>query len=207
MNSREFLEALIAARGNVQDVERLPGASEWAAVCRRTCELRPLLVELKNLPREDQASFIKSLALFEQTIGGIGSPTLLLNALAAVDDPDHAIFDWVLTNTTSYNYYSRGAKSFADLQEIEARANARSCANLTDERQRAIDAGVRRAARASGNLFNAIRRGDVKAIQALLAQGADPETQDESGLSALAYADQLHRTQIAHLLRDHSNEP
>lgn len=191
---------MIEAQGNASAVEILPGAFNHRLVLEHVFALRPLLSEVSTLPHEDQVSFIKSLALYEQTVGGIGSPTLLFHALPIVSDPNHEIFDWVLTNTTSYNHYARGAKSFAELEHFESLSRALSARTLERERQRVVDAATRRADKASSNLFNAIRRGDIKAVSALLNQGASPQATDASGLTAAAYADQLGRADIAELL-------
>jgi hypothetical protein len=201
VNSRDFLDLLIATRGHLPDVEALPGAFNHRLVLKYTHELRPLLSELSKLPKEDQSSFIKALALYEQTVGGIGSPSLLFGALPKVHDPDHKLFDWVLTHTNSYEYYSHGAKSFDEMQRIEEISRARSAANLEQEVQRAKDAAIRRAEKATSNLFNAIRRGDIQAVTALLNQGASREATDPSGLDAISYADHLDRKEIAQLLR------
>jgi len=206
VNSRDFLRALIDAQGNARAVELLPGAFNHRLVLEHTFALRPLLAEVKGLPHEDQVSFIRSLALYEQTVGGIGSPTLLFHALPVVSDPDHDIFDWVLTNTTSYNHYANGAKSYKSLEHLESLRRGRSVATLERERQRAADAVLHRADTAGSNLFNAIRRGDIKAVEALLNQGASPETTNASGLTATAYANKLGRANIVELLLVHRDE-
>ena len=207
VNSRDFLDALIATRGHPPSVKALPGAFNHRLVVKYTCELRPLLSELRDLSQEDQSSFIKALALYEQTVGGIGSPTLLFHALPAVNDPDHEIFDWVLTHTSSYNYYAHGAKSFDELQHFESLSRARAAANLERESQRAAEAAARRADKANSNLFSAIRRGDTKAVAALLNQGARPETTDASGQTAISYAEHLDRKEIAQLLQGQRDAP
>ena len=207
MNPRDFLDPLIATRGDPPSVEALPGAFNHRLVVKYTCDLRPLLRELRALTQEDQSSFIKALALYEQTVGGIGSPTLLFHALPAINDPEQEIFDWVLTHTSSYNYYSNGARSFDELQRLESLSRARAAANLERESQRAAEAAARRADKANSNLFNAIRRGDAKAVTALLNQGARPETTDTSGQTAIAYAEQLGRKEIAQILLGQRDAP
>jgi hypothetical protein len=200
VNTCHFLKALIDARGDPSAVNLLPGAFNHGGVVKHSSELRSLLAEISALPPESQELLVRSLALYEQTVGGIGSPTALLHVLDAITDPEHKIFDWVVANTVSYAYYTRGATSFAEMQQINRRHLERSAANLVKEQQRAADAATRRASRASSNLFKAIRRGDVKAVEALLTHGADPQTTDADGLTAAAYADQLGMTAIAELL-------
>lgn len=179
MKPQDFFDALVAAGGIPEKVERLPGAFSSWKIGKNTFGLRDILIQIASLPKEEQSSFIKSLALYKQTVGGCGSPTLLRPALQIVDDPKHELLDWVLTNTISYKYYSR-AKNFAEFQQneeagraaVEAR-RAAALVNILLEAKRVAEAKVRRTEKASGNLINAIRRGDIKAVAALLRQCAD----------------------------------
>ena len=58
--------------------------------------------------------------------------------------------------------------------------------NAEEERQDA--ARARKADEASQRLFGAIRRKDAKAIESLLARGADKNAVNEAGKTALEYA-------------------
>jgi len=57
-----------------------------------------------------------------------------------------------------------------------------------------------KAQKATRNLFRAVRRKDMKAIQALLAQGADPTIKNEGGVSALELAQSVGDGAIVELL-------
>lgn len=206
MKPQDILNALIAARGLQQEVEKIPGAFDHKIVLEYTFRLRDILAQVVNLSGEDQSAFIKSLAIYEQTVGGLGSPTLLFHTFQLVDDPDHTLFDWVLANTTSYEYYACGAKSYAELQQREEESSKRTAANLEREAQRAAEAKVRRATKASHNLINAIKRGDIKAVEALLRQGASTGISNFEGLSAADFADKAGRPAISHLIRGWQTE-
>jgi hypothetical protein len=201
MNSQEILNTLVAANGLPQDVESIPGAFVNRIVSKHLSQLRGILPQVENLSPEDQNAFIKSLALYEQTVGGFGSTTLLFHAFQFIDDPDRKLFDWVLANTTSYEYYACGAKSYAELQQREEESSKRTAANLEREAQRAAEAKVRRATKASHNLINAIKRGDIKAVEALLRQGASTKMLSSEGLSAADFADKVGYPTISILIR------
>jgi hypothetical protein len=205
MKPQDILNALVAARGLPQDVETIPGSFVHRIVSKHLSQLRDILPQVENLSTEDQLSFIKSLALYEQAAGGLGSTTLLFHAFQYVDDSDHKMFDWVLANTTSYEYYACGAKSYAELQQREEESSKRTAANLEREAQRAAEAKVRRAKKASANLINAIKRGDIKAVEALLRQGASTDISSSTGLSAADFADKVGHPAISHLIRGWHN--
>lgn len=207
MNPEQFLSALVTADGSSSKVESLPGAAVRRLVVKRTCELRPLLNQVATLSRHEQSAFIKSLALYEQTVGGLGSATLLLRALPLVDDPNHELFDWVLTNTKSYDYFARGVKSFEALESIKAASRARSAANLEREKERESAASVRRAKQATIKLVGAVKRGDSKAVEALLRQGARTDALNGDGVAIADYAEQLGRVEIANLIREWPESP
>jgi len=59
-----------------------------------------------------------------------------------------------------------------------------------------------RSIKATRNLPNAIRRGDIKAVQSLIALGADPSVASPDGTSLHDYAIALGHTHIAELIRE-----
>ena len=206
MNAERLLELLIAAspENNYAAVLAIPGAGNHGQVVRYTYELRgPLLERIANLQPAEQASFVKALAVYEDSVGGLGSVTTLHRVLPLITDPDHAVIDWVLSNTKSYWYYSNGAKSFAELQDVRAYQARWRDEKEDRERTREAEAKVRKAERATQNLYNAVRRGDVKAVKALLIQGASASGTTPEGISLAEYAQASGRGDIAALL----NEP
>ena len=110
------------------------------------------------------------------------------------------VFDWVLTNTSSYRYYSGGATSFAELRAERAWQSRRWQERQEDERNREAEAKARKAERATQNLHNAVRRGDIKAVRALLGQGASPTVTTPDGMGLAEYARLSGRSDIAELL-------
>ena len=207
MDPQEFLKVLVAAHGLPEKVEKIPGAFVHRSVVKHTAELRGMLGEVEKLSYEDQSSFIKSLALYEQTVGGLGSPTSLHPALQIVEDPNHVLFDWVLNNTVSYSYYSHGAKSFSELQQIQTAKRARAQENIEREAHREKEAKARRAKKASSNLINAIKRGDIKAVEALLQKGASTSTESNEGYSAADFAENQGHPEISQLIRGWQSGP
>ncbi len=207
MKSQDFFDALVSARGLPEAVERISGAFSRHIVISNTGPIRSseFLVQVKSLSIDNQASFIKSLALYEQTIGGLGSTTSLLKVFEVIDDPGHEIFDWVINNTTSYDYFARGFKSYADLEVSKKHYRARVSANRKREAQRAAEGELRRAKKASSNLINAINRGDIKAVEALLLKGARPDTLSNGGLLAADFAKKAGHPKISKLIRNWNN--
>ncbi len=159
------------------------------------------LAPIEELSALERAAFVKALAVYENTVGGLGSVTALERVLPLIQDEDHAILDWILSTTRSYWYYSNGARSYAELQEIKAAHAERRAQNEKREAEIERFAKERKAKQASANLFNAIRRGDTKAVEALLRQGAVPQGVAPDGIPLVRYAEENNRTAIAQLLR------
>ncbi len=208
MKAQDLLIALINANGEPQGVENIDGAFDHGSVAKNTYTLREVFfTQVVCLSTDDQSSFIKSLALYEQTVGGLGSVTLLPQMLEIVDDSDHTLFDWVLANTNSCNYFAGGAKSFAELQRFKELRNARVKAIQDREAQRENEAKIRRAKKASSNLINAINRGDIKAVKGLLLKGASTDTLSDDGLLAVDFAEKSGYSEIAELIKNWNNKP
>ena len=139
MSPTTLLEILVTA-GRVEDyaaVIDLPGAGVHAQVLRFSNSLRrDCLVSITKLSSLDRKAFAKALAIYENTVGGLGSVTALERVLPLVSDEDHAVLDWILSNTRSYWYYAHGAKSFAELESIKADNAARRARNELREAER-----------------------------------------------------------------------
>lgn len=202
MTPKEFLNALIDAQGDPEAVKNIPGAFRRRLVAKHSYSLRPLLPQLNELSNEDLASFVKSLAIYEETVGSLGSATMLDKVFEAITDEDHHLFDWVLANTISYDYFRQGANTFGELQEIKATKRARAAYNLEQEAKREAAAKAQRAVKATGNLINAIKRGDLLAVEALLRKGASINAESSDGLQAADYARNIGQEKIAQLISD-----
>lgn len=204
MTPAAIIESLVTA-GRAEDyaaVAAIPGAGVHAQVLRFSDSLRrDGLAQVKALLVLDRAAFVKALAVYENTVGGLGSVTALERVLPLIQDEDHVILNWILSTTQSYWYYSNGARSFAELQTIKAAHAERRAQNEKREAERARLAKARKVDQASTNLFNAIRRGDTKAVEALLRQGAAPQGVTPDGIPLVRYAEENNRTAIAELLR------
>jgi hypothetical protein len=203
VGAERLLDLLLAASPENQyaDVLAIPGAGNHGQVVRYTYDLRGALLErIAALQPAEQASFVKALAVYEDTVGGLGSVTALQWVLPVISDPDHVVIDWVLANTRSYWYYSNGAKSFAEMWGRRASDACRQAENWREEQERQAEAKVRRGERATQKLYNAVRRGDIKAVKALLEQGASASASTPEGMSLAEYAAVNGRADIAELL-------
>lgn len=204
MSSVTLIKQLVSIgrSGDFRAVEDLPGSGSHAEVLRFASSLRgEELRFLQAMPNEDLKAFVKALAVYENTVNGLGSVTALRQLFPLTQDNDNSLLDWVLSNTVSYGYYSHGAKSFAELEVLLAAQAARRSESERLERERGFHAKSRRAERATQMLLNSIRRGDLKAVQALLGQGATADTLTPEGVLLAQYAESLGHTAIANALR------
>jgi hypothetical protein len=194
-----FLNELLdfGRKGRFEDALHLTGAGEHRAVTTFASRPERVIDFLLTLVAEDRAAFIKAVAAYENTVGGVGSVTLLRHLLPFAHDPQRTLLDWILTNTRSYWFYSHGARSVSALDSIKESHARRVSDNLRRERMREAEAKGRKATAATGKLFNAVRRGDLMAVRSLLATGADPTVNAPSGVTLQDYAAQIGRTDLA----------
>lgn len=185
-------------------IAMLPGAGLPQQVISFSDQLRgPALAQIENLKNQDRVCFAKALAVYEDTVGGLGSVTALQRVLPLIVDNNHEVLDWILSNTRSFWYYTYGAKSYAELKAIRIAHSAVVSENEKKERERAHQAKIRRAERATKKLFNAIRRGDFNAVHSLLCSGASVDGFSPSGQTFIEYAVEIGKAEIADLLRNH----
>lgn len=151
---------------------------------------------------EQLVALIKALTLVENipgVLGGSVSPVIWLCDLVgqhpAVDADELA--NWVLAHTKNpylpFGSFNYGARSLRQLAQREQDSEHARRQRAEAEHRRHLEAKERRAVDATRNLFGAIRRADKPAIAALLAQGADPDAQNDRGQTARAYAQELGR--------------
>jgi hypothetical protein len=203
MSAATIFQALIncGRREDYSAVAAIPGAGIHAQVLDFSDTLRRSgLDQVKALSGDDRVAFVKALATYEHTVGGLGSVTALERVLPLVPDDDHAVLDWILSKTQSYWYYANSASSYAELQASRAAHARRRAQNEAREAEREQEAKVRRAERASANLFNAVRRGDLKALEALLHKGASPNAVTPDGVPLVRYAKENGRNEAAEIL-------
>jgi hypothetical protein len=179
----------------------MPGAGVHHDVVLFSTFRERIITFASQLSPKDQAAFVKAVAAYEDTVGGIGSVTLLRHLLPILDDPERNVLDWVLRNTRSYWYYSpSGAKS---LEEHNAgfRGAARYRADrAAQEQTRQADARAAKISRATECLPNAVRRGDLLAIKALIKKGADSSLRLPDGRSLADLARTTGREDIVAML-------
>ena len=188
-------------------VASLPGAGNHAQVLRFASWLcGEGRSAIDAMPKAERTAFIKTLAVYEDTVKGLGSVTALCQLLPLSPGEDEAMIAWVLTRTRSYDYYANEARSLAEVLEAKAaRAAGRAAtARVPAERERA--AREKRAARATALLCNAVRRGDLIAVQGLMAQGASADARTPEGEDVEAYAERSGRSEIAAVLRQARNQ-
>ena len=188
-------------------VASLPGAGNHARVLRFASSLRGEgRSAIDAMTKAERTGFIKALAVYEDTVKGLGSVTALCQLLPLSPGEDEATIDWVLAHTRSYDYYANGARSLAEVLEAKAaRAEGRAAtARLEAERERA--AKEKRAARATTLLYNAVRRGDLQAVQGLIEQGASADARTPEGEDLEGFADRNGRAEIAAVLREARNQ-
>lgn len=203
MDANALFDSLlsIGRSGHFQDALGLPGAAQHDAVLRIADTHRRLLIEyFAKLEQSDRPGFIKAIAAYENTVGGLGSVTTLHRLLPLLSERYEETLNWVLANTRSYWWYAHGAESVAELAAIKQANRLRREHSLAQEHQREVAAKAKKAERASGNLFNAVRRGDIKAVQALLNIGADPTIATPDGNTLSEYAVNIGHIDIANLL-------
>lgn len=202
MEKIAFLNLLISA-GHKEDAAELRKLRGWAkppVVRKFSASVRKSLTQIAPLSRDDRVALIKGLAMYEDSIGGIGSVTHLQRLIADLEEPVSDAFDWIVTNTSSYDYFSKGTKSWDHYMRALEGKKKRQEEHLEEERLREEAAKARNAVKATGNLLNAVRRGDIKAVTALIEKGASTDQKLESGESIHEYAIKHGYSEIASLL-------
>jgi hypothetical protein len=194
----------VGRAGNPSAASSLTGAGSHAKVVLAASRMRgPILNEIAAWPVADRVALAKSFAVYEDTVGGIGSVTALaylMRLFRDSADQGYETFAWIERNTRSLAYYAGRALDFIEPEVASARQAA---ARADKERQNraVVDlAQARRAQQATGKLYNAVRRGDLKAVEALLLQGADPGVLTPQGIPLVEYARAEGRDSIANLL-------
>jgi hypothetical protein len=188
-------------RGSIAE---LTGAGNHKSLCDFASRLHgSQLEDVATLPVHDRAAFAKALAVYEDSVGGLGSTTALQHVLRLFEDDHHEGFrvvDWIYSHTKRCDYYN--LYDFIDEAAARRRHAEAQAENERKNYELAAPARARRAESATSNLFNAVRRGDVKAVRALLQKGASPSATTPDGKSLAEYAEANGRADIAELLRE-----
>jgi hypothetical protein len=164
----------------------------------------------ESLNIEDLVALIKCLTIAEQVFEGWGagsvSPVIWLFRKLESLDPNLAeiVADWVLANTE--NYYlpfgtmNLGASSLNEHHHFKKLNIERVKRSYEAEKQRQETARQRKAQEATLALIGAVKRGDVKAVKALIVKGADTNVKDSEGLSVIEHAHIKGNSEIIEIL-------
>jgi hypothetical protein len=178
----------VGRAGDFQAATSLPGAGVPSQVLlASSCFSREVVDKIAALPIDDRVALAKALAVYENSVGGLGSVTTLQYVMCLFGDAveqGYETFRWISENTRSLWYYAHRAVDFIE----PARRAAARAENNRRNYELAAPARARRANRATANLYNAVRRGDIKAVQALLGSGANPTAMTPMGESLISYA-------------------
>lgn len=204
MKAPALIEQLVAA-GLADDfaaVASLPGAGNHAQVLWFASSLRGAGRRVvDDMAPSHRVAFVKALAVYENTVSGLGSVTGLRDLLPLAPGAAHELIDWVLSSTRSYDHYSHGARSLDEFMAMKAAHAERRAERESNEAERARQARARREERATANLRNAVRRGDLGAVKALLSQRAAVDGGVIAGEPLDRYAEELGHVEIAVALR------
>jgi hypothetical protein len=201
---RRLLE--IGRSERFSEIAGIPGLQDHSSVLQLAGVYHDDIVSFtKVLSSDDRVAFVKAVAMVEHSVGGLGSVTNLERLFPLADDPERTVLDWVLRNTKSYSYYSHDARSVEELELTRKRIAERRAARVQKERTRQAEDKTRIAAEATKTLYNAVRRGDLKAVRALMKQGADATSCGPDGSSLIVVALSKGFDAIAAELR-HSND-
>ena len=157
---------------------------------------------LERFSKDEMVNIVKATILLEEKDRGtfnFGSvhPAILIIKLFRETHPEECdeLDTWVIENSTN-SYLPWGTmrglrKSFADLQETRAMQRANAAAEEERQEQQHAAKMERDKAKAQQNIYNAIRRKDVGAIEAMIAKGVDLDKPNDEGKSPRAYAEEL----------------
>jgi hypothetical protein len=184
-----------SADRSVIEESQLPNSSDFGVLWTRWGQV------VKGWDPSQVADLIKGLTYFERMFDrGFGSVPPVANLFriyaSMVDAEELDRFaDWILRNTvndyTPYGTSNHGARSLEELKKREAARVARKEATAAEERARFENARSQKIVQATERLPNALRRRDPKAVAALLAKGADPDSVGSSGQSGREIAQGL----------------
>jgi hypothetical protein len=211
----ELNQAVIQALSELGrgDVPSIPAVladerTAWKQIVNQPGSWRKLAAEL---PADDLAALIRGLVLYGRAgrrTGGSVSPVISLFRAFVERFPAHhaELAGWVVDHTSNVSEpwgstALRTARSLSDVRAIEAAREVDRQASLAAEDLRRAEAASRRAREATENLPKAVRRGDVKAVAALLATGANPQESISRVGSLVAIAREHGRGAMIEYLR------
>ena len=170
--------------------------------------VEPLITLGRQLGEADLRHLIMGLVLFSKDSGRSGgsvSPVINLYYVYHERFPgtEPEIADWIVSNRRN-GYEPFGTKMHPHARSWEQlMASRRTYEMQKMVRQEFADqaAAALRKAKATPKLPEAVRRGDILAVQALVAKGADLHVRDSMGHTLIEIADNNGREKVAEYLR------
>ena len=165
---------------------------------------------LSRFSKDEMINIVKAICLFEKTndlnLGSCHPAINIINQIREVAPDDCDLLDkWILENTEATYlpwgfHWSRHFKSWAEVQQRDAkRARKALIQEKNDALARKVKVNVE-VIKAQRNIFNAIRRKDLKAIEAMIAKGVDLDKPNDEGKSPRAYAEELGDEKVLELM-------
>ena len=166
---------------------------------------------LERFSKDEMVNIVRATILLEEKDRGtfnFGSvhPAILIIKLFRETHPEECdeLDTWVIENSTN-SYLPWGTmrglkKSFADLQETRAMQRANVAAQEERQAQEHAAKMERDKAKAQHNIYNAIRRKDVGAIETMIAKGVDLDKPNDESKSPRAYAEELGDEKVLSIL-------
>ena len=171
---------------------------------------------LDRFSMDEMINIVKSMVLLSEVDSlsfGKGSvhPAIPIIALFRSKHPEECeeLDAWVLEHSTNnWLPWGRGRSRFKSWREVQfANLKQEQNAYAEEERQqleRAAKRG-RDKGKAQRNIYNAIRRKDVGAIEAMIAKGVDLDKPNDEGKSPRAYAKELGDDRVLSILKTESH--
>jgi hypothetical protein len=151
--------------------------------------------------KDEAINIVKALVhmgeLEGRKLDGSTPPAVPIIKLLREDHPEECdeLDKWVLENSScAWLPWGRTRGRFKSWQEVDDDYwRRRDNADAEEERQEEAHAAKleRDKAKAQHNIYNAIRRKDIGAIDAMIAKGADLDKPNDEGKSPRAYAEEL----------------
>lgn len=163
----------------------------------------------EKLPQDSLKALIKTLTVAESLLegwqgGSVSAVIWLFNKYSLSDhETKNKLTDWILRHTDNYYvpFSNYGAKSLKEYYERSSEHMNKKRETEIKEEMRHQDAVRRRAVSATQNIFAAITRGDINAVEVLIAKGADLAAHNSEGLTPLQWAERCGKKNIINILK------
>lgn len=201
-----------------QEREEIPPSlmDEDVAWKSLVCGNEPWSGLARELPAPDLEHLIKGIVLYSRasrrSTGGSVSPVKVLYwvLVSRFAEREPALSAWIVDHRTNPyepfgSMHHREARSLQEFELLASQRRARAAANILAEAERQVRARELRILRvkreAAERLAPAVFRGDLLAVKALLAKGADPSQLAPEGGSLVSYAEANGRNHVAEFLK------